>query len=198
MKNNRGQKGILTFDFMFSFLIIIGLFQFYFHITFTLLAAQATQYVMFSSARAFFAGNHSVQDQNTLAEAKFKKLTEESPLAIFFNSKVKLSNFEAREFEEIPVSASGRQKFVGTSVLFDAKMLNFKVPLMGSTASSLEGEGFTANISAYLYREPTSFECLGFNKARGAAIKNLNSGKYSKSTQYGFKDETAVFSDNGC
>lgn len=197
MKKIKNQKGILTFDFIFSFMIVIGLFQFYFYITFTLLAAQATQYVMFSSARAFFAGNHGVQEQSALAESKFQRLTEDTPLAIFYKSKVILSNFEAREFEEIPVTSPGRQKFVGTSVLFDAKMLNFTVPLMGSTASELEGEGFTATISAYLYREPTSIECLAFNNDRGNAIKAMNA-KYAQSASYGFSNDVGVFSDNGC
>ncbi|MCO5112847.1 MAG: hypothetical protein M9899_01595 [Bdellovibrionaceae bacterium] len=191
------QKGILTFDFIFSFMIVIGLMQVYYHLAFTILGAQATQYVMFSSARAYFAGHKDVQAQTTLAQQKFQHLTENTSLAVFFRSRIKLSDFEARPFDELPVNEEWRQKFVGTSVVFDAKMLSFRVPFLGSTDAALEGQGFTANISAFLYREPSAIECLGFNNDRGNAIKAL-SGKYNQATSHGFNNDVGIFSDNGC
>lgn len=195
LKNN--QKGILTFDFMFSFMMVIGLFQIFYYLTFTLIAAQATQYVMFSASRNFFAGHQNVQKQTERAELKFNQLTQDSALSFFYKNGIKLSNFEARPFDEHPVKSSFRQKFVGTSVLFDAQILDFTVPFLGTTADELEGNGFTANISAFLYREPTALECLAFNKARAQAIKKLNS-KFMKASSNGFTDDVGVFSDNGC
>lgn len=191
------QRGILTFDFIFSFMIVIGLIQVYYHLSFTILGAQATQYVMFSSARAYFAGHKDAAEQAKLANAKFDHLTQNTPLAIFFKSRIKLTNFEARQFSELPVREEWRQKFIGTSVVFDAKMLDFRVPFLGSTSAALEGQAFTANISAFLYREPTSVECLAFNNDRGNAIKALNP-KYNQATNYGFNNDVGVFTDDGC
>lgn len=197
MRKTKNQKGILTFDFIFSFMIVIGLIQVYYHLAFTILGAQATQYVMYSSARAYYAGHKDVQAQTALAQKKFDDLTQNTSLAIFFKSRIILSNFEARPFEELPVNEDWRQQFVGTSVLFDAKMLSFNVPFLGSTDAALEGQGFTANISAFLYREPSAIECLAFNNDRANAIKAL-SGKYAQAASHGFGNDVGVFTDDGC
>lgn len=199
--NRKKQKGILTFDFIFSFMMIIGLFQIYYYLTYTLIAAHATQYVMYSSARAFFAGHHKVEFQDQQALKKFVDLTEDSVLSTFYNGRVVLSDFEAREFTEYPTSEAYRQKFIGTRVTLNARVLDVRIPLFGSTGSQLEGQGFIAEMGAYLYREPTSLDCLGFNNDRARAIKRLGNGKYQQAEAYGFSNnatDLGAFSDNGC
>jgi hypothetical protein len=192
------QKGILTIDFIFSFMMVMGLFQLFYVLTYTFMVAHLTQYITFASARMFFAGHMDVQSQEALAQRKFDDLTQNTPMAAFYRNAFSISNFEAREFTEIAAPAPERQKFVGVRVNFISRVLDFTVPLLGRTSTELQGQAFSADFSSYLYREPTSSECFRFIEDRARAIKNLN-GKYSQADGFGFTDATVgIFADNGC
>jgi hypothetical protein len=195
---DQNQKGILTIDFIFSFAMVIGFFQLFFVITYTLMVSHLTQYMTFASARMYFAGHIDVQSQERLARQKFDQLTGSPSVSSFFRSAFALSNLEIREFTEFDTPEPYRQKYIGTRVTFQSNVLDFNVPFLGRTSTELPNGAFTSNIGSYLYREPTSSECFRFNEARGAAILQLN-GKYSQAQGFGFDpNQILVSADNGC
>lgn len=194
----KNQKGVLTIDFVFSFTLILGFFSMFYMLTYTLMVSSVAQYITFASARVFFAGNIDVQSQTSLAEKKFDYLVNDTYFSAFFNGPFELTNFEVREFDEYSVRDSFRQKFIGSQVQFESKILDFNVPFLGSTSSELEGDGFKAQLGSYLYREPTSKECMDFNEERARAILDLSS-KFRTAEGFGFNpDDTLVMADNGC
>jgi hypothetical protein len=198
MKSKHNQKGVLTIDFIFSFTMIIGLFQLFYVLSYTFMVAHLTQYITFASSRVYFAGQIDPQSQETLARQKFESLTENTAVANFFKSAFKLSDFEAREFTEINAPETWRQKYTGVRVTFESKVLDFNVPFLGRTSSELEGRGFTANIGSYLYREPTATECFTFMQDRARAILELDS-RFSQAQGNGFNpNDISVSADNGC
>lgn len=194
----RDQKGVLTIDFIFSFTMVIGLFQLFYVVSYTLMVAQLTQYITFASARVYFAAHIDERSQIALAEKKYNELVNNSAVANFFKSGFALTNFEARYFDEIDVQDAFRQKFIGVRVNFESKILDFNVPFLGRTSSELDTNGFKADIGSFLYREPSSSECFEFMRGRARAILQLQN-KYSQATSHGFDSENiAVFADNGC
>ncbi len=197
-KNLKNQKGILTIDFIFSFMMVMGLFQLFYVISYTFMVAHLTQYITFASARMFFAGHIDVQSQAALAEKKFTDLTQNTSMSSFYRRAFKISNFEAREFTEIVAPYPERQKYVGVRVNFISNILDFNVPLLGRTNSELDGQAFSADFSAFLYREPTATECFRFIEDRAKAILDLNA-RFGQAEKFGFTTNTfGVFADNGC
>lgn len=191
------QKGILTIDFMFSFAMVIGLFQVFYLISYTLMVAQVSQYIAFASSRLYFAGHIDESSQQRLAEQKFKDLKENSSVSSFYRSAFVLNNFQAGEFN-YPVGDAFRQSFVGVRIDYESKILNFNVPFLGRTDTELEGQGFKATVGSYLYREPTSEECFSFNSDRARAILRLNP-KFNQAVSHGFdKEAMGLYADNGC
>ena len=91
---------------------------------------------------------------------------------------------------------------MGVRVNFKAKILDFNVPLLGSTSSELGSEGFSAKLSSFLYREPTSDECFKFNVQRRKWILDLRSDsgkKFRRAESHGFRsDKVTIIADNGC
>lgn len=194
----KSQKGILTIDFIFSFAMVMGLFQIFYVLTYTLMVAHLTQYITFASARLYYAGHIDENSQRNLAENKFNQLTQSSSVANFFRGPFAISNFEAREFTEYATPDTFRQKYIGVKVRFQSNVLDFNVPFLGRTNTELEGNAFQANMASYLYREPTAEECFSFLEERANAILNLED-KYSRASSNGFTpDQVGVFADNGC
>ncbi len=195
---SKNQKGILTIDFIFSFAMVIGFFQLFYVITYTLMVAHVTQYMTFASARLYFAGHIDNESQRTLAERKYTELLEDSQVSSFFRSAFTLTDFQARDFDEIDSPEPWRQKFIGVRVGFQSNVLDFNVPFLGATSEGLQGNAFTSVIGSFLYREPTSSECFEFLEDRARAILELNQ-KYNRATSFGMSvNEVGVFADDGC
>lgn len=194
----KNQKGILTIDFIFSFAMVMGLFQIFYVLTFTLMIAHVTQYMTFAAARVYSAGHLDEETQKSQAEAKFNQLMTESPIASFFRGQFVLSNFEANEFNDLTPRERWRQLYAGTRVLFQSNILDFNVPFLGRTNTELEGDAFRATMSSFLYREPSAAECFQFIQDRGQAILRLES-KYERARSSGFNPaQIGLFADNGC
>ncbi len=74
---------------------------------------------------------------------------------------------------------------------------NFKLPLLGSPSDGATGEFGEAGIYSFLYREPTTTECLEFNNARWNVLKE----RFPQiTTMPGFSDSKnyGAEADNGC
>lgn len=191
LKNNRG---MLTLDFIFASLLMFAFCAILFAFSITFTAVNIAQYSTFASARAYFAAHKNEDEQQKQGQNKFQQLIRnaDAPLGNYFKNgwfelgDIKLSDFSS-EYSEQPDS----ETFVGARVSFIAKILNMKIPLLGSTAD----DDLSANISSYLMREPTEEECKDFVDQRFNKIQTLKSG-FSN----GFVQPTQYLSmmDDGC
>ena len=192
----KDKRGFLTLDFIFAILLMFTFSAILFGFTITFSAVEIAQYATFAAARANFAANKNTDVQQKLGKTKFDELikNKDSVLGAYFrNGWFSLSDVKIADFNEefSPDPNKDSDTFIGARVTFVAKILNMRVPLLGSTTD----DDLSANISSYLMREPTEEECLQFVKQRFSQIQNLRPG-FSQ----GFIDPNAyaVIADDGC
>ena len=195
----RNEAGLLTLDFIFASIFIGAFFSILFSIMLTLSVVEVTQYVSYSTARNFYAAHWDKENQTSLATKKFNELIANPAIASFYqNGWFELKGGPGvQDWNQIYEGALNPQQdsnnFIGSRLQLNAKILEFNVPLIGST-SGLD-DAFKANVASYLNREPTSTECLDFmNKEnRFAAIQQLDAS-YKNSLIRNY----IVMVDNGC
>lgn len=203
MKN---QAGLITVDFLFSIVLILGFSTLLFLVSFSLTVASVTQYVTFATARNYMAGNLSVEIQVSQAQAKYKELTENPILKPLYKNGWYKVDAEATVgdhtelIEEFAEASQGVNKFWGAGTNFAAPVLKFNIPFFGSTAPDSDGgDGFITYIGSYLGRDPTTSECWAFTLARWEAIRKLNSGSGGASYSTGTSAQGYYpIADNGC
>ena len=206
MKNKK-QRGVIAVDFLFAFVLVSGFAFALLSLTLTLTVVELTQYITYSSARSFMAGHISYVEQTKLGQAKYSELVTNpifSPLYkngwfIIQDDKANIGDHENEApFEVIQYPPKGDEpnNFWGTSTSFTAKVLNFRVPLYGSTTDN-DGKGaFISYIGSYLGREPSQSECEGsFVKNRWKQLRNIIGSAVKTYTK---EDGYHSFTDNGC
>ncbi len=201
----QNEMGLITVDFLFAIVLILGFSSLLFVVSFSLSVASITQYVTFATARNYMAGNLTPELQASQAQAKYKELTENPVLKPLYKNGWYQIDAEAtlgdhtQVIEEYEEAAQGVNKFWGAGTNFGAPVLDFNVPFFGSTApdSDGSGSGFVTYLGSYLGREPSTQECLNFTAARWDAIRKLSS---SGGASYGAASASGYFpmTDNGC
>lgn len=198
MKKNplKNERGLITIDFIFASILVGGFFAIVFSLMLTLSVVEITQYVTFATARTFFAGHWDREQQENLAATKFRELTEDPVIAPFYtNGWFELSGGPGTQDWGSLFSDhdSDSESFIGSRVSLNAKILEFRIPLIGDTADL--DDAFRANIASYLNREPTSSECIEFmsGESRFNAIRSLD-GSYRNPA---VRDYVRI-TDNGC
>jgi hypothetical protein len=197
LKTLKNQKGSLTLDFMFALVLVLGVSGLFFALSFTLSVVEISQYIAFATSRNYMAAHFDETNQKQQAEAKFAQLTENTPLKVLFknNSWFKLTYVETGDFrEKYPADASLENDnitFWGTQLDLQADVLDFKIPMYGSTNE--DGNAFKTKVNSFLGREVTSEECNQFYSQRWQNILNLD----RKFSVMGQKKATVIF-DNGC
>ncbi len=199
------ERGILTIDFMFSMVLILGLSALLFVLTFTLSIASVTQYVTYAAARNYVTAHIDKASQEARAVAKYKELTSNKVFKPLYNNGWYLIDEEpnvgdhTKVIPEFESATQGINKFWGVGTSFTAVVLDFQIPLYGSTQPDGDGsgEGFKTYLGSYLGREPTTEECLAFTAARWGAIRTLpasGGSAYSTAGSGGYFPQT----DDGC
>lgn len=193
LKNN---KGILTLDFIFAMLIMFAFSAILFAFSITFSAVEVAQYATFAASRAYFSANKNSDDQEAAGRNKFNELivAERAPLGNFFkNGWFTLSPIEFKNYNEDynAETDSDQDTFVGARTTIVAKLLQLRVPLLGSTTE----EDLSAVIGSYLMREPTEEECSDFVRDRFSNILNLDSRFSSGPIQ---QSAYAIIMDDGC
>lgn len=203
----RNQSGLITVDFIFSMVLILGLSGLLFVLSFTLSMASITQYVTFSAARNYFAAHLTEEAQILRGQSKYQELSQNPVLKpLFTNGWFKIDGQatigdHTQVVPEYQQAAQGVNKFWGAGVNFVASVLDFNIPFFGSTAPDGDGSGsgFKTYIGSYLGREPSTQECLAFAAQRWSAIRNLKSS--SGTANYGMASDGGRFyiqADDGC
>lgn len=205
MLKRNNQKGFMTVDFIFAFVLVMGFFVIMFTLTMTLTVVEVTQYITFASARSYSVSHINEARQREEGFNKFKQLTENPVLQPLFTNgwfEIDLTTPIIGDVSDIKTDYGkqpfGINLFRGTGTNFKAKILDFRVPFFGSTTNESEGEGFKTFIGSYLSREVTFGECRNFNNGRWDAIKAIpvdGAAPYSSVQQ---QNSYASISDNGC
>lgn len=177
----RNQRGIITVDFLFSMVLILGLASLMFVLTFTLSVASVTQYVTFAAARNYFPAHIDQASQEKRAKDKYTELINHPVFKPLYTNgwyKVEAQPNIGDHTKIIPGysdASQGTNKFWGVGTSFVAPVLAFKIPFYGDTTAGADdtGEGFKTYMGSYLGREPTTDECIQFTNARWEKIRNL-------------------------
>lgn len=192
------QRGILTVDFIFAFLLVWGLtMMVVFRLTLTLSVVEVVQYMSFATARSFFAGHHTLADQIARGENKFASLKEHPVLNPLFSNgwfeikEVKVEDFTS-EYAGTSQTDPLNSMFAGVRVLFLPIVLDFEIPGIGATVEE-HNDPFNTKIASYLGREPTDEECTQFNSQRFRGILKLGYQDALVQSQ-----EVRNMEDNGC
>jgi len=195
-KNKKKSKGMLTLDFIFSFFVTWGMVMVFLLMSFTLIMSSVSQYIIFATNRAHISGHVNVDQQDLMATTKFENLAGSFGSLLSTGTE---SWYRAEiELPETPAPALGpRQVAYGYKLNFTATILqNAEFPIIGGPGSDSGDANFgRATLKAYMYREPTTTECLNFNRGRWEKILDRfqNLGPYITGS-----DPYGASADNGC
>ena len=202
MKRN-SQQGFLTVDFLFAIIACIGCLMFLLRISISLVSAQVAQYIVYSSARAHSAGDISKQDQIDAGELKYKTLLKEAGLVAglltpgeSIQKSGVIGNFNSIYSPPEDGSAESGTPFIGARSEIKLPRLGMTVPFLGKTSDG--EEEFKANVSAMIFREPSSEECQTFYKKenRYEEILKRDSARFGQAGS--FSSAYVPMEDSGC
>lgn len=191
---------MLTLDFLFAIVLILGFSALTFILTFTLSMASVVQYITFASARNYQAAHLTNGDQEARAKAKFAELVGDPVFKPLFKNGWFVLDAEPTVGDHAQIipgfkeAGQDKDQFWGAGTSFTAKVLDFQIPFFGSTTDDGSGgTGFKTYIGSYMGREPSAKECLDLNAVRWTKLRSL--GNYSQgSSGNGY----FPMSDNGC
>jgi len=197
-KNSKKEEsGLLTLDFIFSFLVTWGIMMVFFLLSFTLMISSVSQYIIFAVNRTYISGHQNPETQSNLGDQKFESLVQSFGriLSTGDDSWFKLTLNQEEPLESFQSSES-QVKF-GKTLTYKATVLTeAEFPIIGGLDGGNDGATFgEATLKAYMYREPSTEECLNFNRGRWEKIlERFNSlNGYIQGT-----DPYGSSSDNGC
>ena len=206
IKNN---KGFITADYIFALVMVMGFTVVMFSFAIAFVGAEVTQYMTFAAARAYYPAHKDKESQRVLGEQKFESLLGRKAFKVLLNGnwfenvagKVAVGSHEDGVKTIYTFSKGSDQtsfSFFGASVSFTPKILNFKVPMMGSTFE--EGQEdysqMHTTIGSFLGREPNQSDCRAHMSRRWAAIRNLKGGGNYKADNS--EKDYVWMADNGC
>lgn len=213
----RNRAGMITADFLFSFVLVIGVGVFIFAITFSLATIEVAQYIVWSAARNYSAAHVNQADAQAQAEEKFNNLAAKFPLLTNSNNSsgwFELNNFIVGELDDIDpdltISADDkrndfRQPWTGASAKIKLKLFaGLQIPFLGPVVDNNEG-AFEFPVRAFIIRQVSEEECEAFflEKRYNEGIKKLENGDLAPEA-FGFvppRDQTPDThngEDNGC
>lgn len=217
-KNRKNQGGFIIADFLFAFVLVIGIGILLFALTFSLAAVEVAQYVVWSTARTYTSGNLSETKARADANKKFQNLLNKFTMFKGAdNSWFKLDSLVVGDLQTsdsdlsskltatedknntLKGSLEKRQPWVGASAKLTWKLYSsLRIPFLGTVAGD-DKEIFTLPIRAFLLRHPSQAECSGFFSSKYQEINKLNtfSGSSDLSRATSNSGLKAV-EDNGC
>jgi hypothetical protein len=202
--------GFLAADFLFSFVLIIGCGIIIFALTFSLATVEIAQYITWSAARSYSAGNKSEAASKSAADQKFLNLSKKYPLltgadgsnAWFQLTKKSVGDGAADGMAGLADKnnrsgggTENRQPWTGVNAELEWKLFkSIQVPFLGKIAEP-GSDAFTIPIRAFLLRNPSQEECLQFYSERyEKGIKGLEGGWVGLPPATGY----VPIEDNGC
>ena len=191
------QSGILSLDFVFSVAIMFSISMVFALMALTLMMSSVAQYIAFTTSRAHLSGHNGIINQYEAADAKFNNIVGKlSPL-------FKVSDEGWFKVEKIgPIGPADfdpptSQKKYGYMIKYTSIILkNAKLPILGNPSDGAQSDTFGSGyLKAYMYREPSSQECMQFNQTRW---KKIFSRFPDLGTLTDDSDPHGASADNGC
>ena len=204
----QNSSGMITAEFIFALVLSAGLCIVLFALNFTLSMAEVAQYIAFSTARAHAAGHIDQTKQEQMAKDKYKALLNTPAIKPLFNKggegwfilsgepDIRGGGESGRSFDEYPVTQN-RVPQVGVRIDFQPRLLNLKLPFLGSTSEDPDA-GFSTRITGLLIREPTNSECWQQVRQRYKHILDLDSRYRAISAAASGEGKYVPMEDSGC
>lgn len=192
-KSKLNRSGFIIADFLFAFVMVIGVGIFMFALTFSLATVEVAQYILWSTARNYAAGSLSAPQALIDAENKFKNLSEEFPLltnaggnSAWFelsSDDLKIGELDTIDptfnITEEDKRNEFRMPWTGASTTLNLKLFSsLNLPFLGPVAT--DKSAFTFPIRAFVIRNVSQRECQSFfydNKRYDLGFKNLEDRK---------------------
>lgn len=215
-------SGFIIADFLFAFVMTIGVGIFIFALTFSLATIEVAQYIVWSTARHYSAANVNQATAAASAKDKLKKLAEEFPLltnssgdSAWFELDIDGAVISDRLDQADPsLGISGldaendqRQPWTGVSSKLTLKLFRgLQIPMLGKVG--YDREAFELPVRAFLIRNVSQNECIKFFAGDNGGprllngIQTLERGKLANKT-WGLMGESGTNrivdgEDNGC
>ena len=189
IKNKKilNSSGFIAADFLFSFVLVISCGIIIFALTFSLATTEIAQYITWSAARSYSAAALAINGSNSskkAADDKFKNLSAKFPLLTgngadspwFVLTLEQVGDDASRGMADMsanlknnsstsPTGTENRHPWTGVSSKFELKLFqSIRIPFIGKISSN--PDVFTFPLRAFILRNPSQEECLGFFKKR--------------------------------
>lgn len=190
----KNQRGLIIADFLFAFVMVIGIAIFIFAMTFSLATIEIAQYIAWSTARNYAAANITKEIAEENARNKFKNLTAHFPLlsgvgsdsAWFQMSEDHLvigDNLADGADSELSLSGDDRnndfrQPWTGARMKIRLSLFaGLQVPFLGKVSE--DPTLFEFPVRAFIIRHPSREECQNFfyGKRFTEGLKRLEEGR---------------------
>lgn len=216
----KNQSGLIIADFLFAFVMVIGIAIFIFAMTFSLATIEIAQYIAWSTARNYAAANVDKLDAAQNATKKFENLTAHFPLLSGEGSDSPWFRMEKDNLvigdnladgADSDLGLSGddrnndfRQPWTGVRMKIMLSLFaGLQIPFLGKVAE--DPTLFEFPVRAFIIRHPSRNECQNFfyGKRFPEGIQKLEETRFG-----GPLAPTSVFTapptlggygeDNGC
>lgn len=176
LKNKNSQSGFAAAEFLFTFVLVISCGLVVFALTFSLMTIEVAQYITWSAARSYSAGNVSKEANQIAGETKFDNLAAAFPLLSntnntdWFNfSRKRVGPASPNMLSNMDISnrlgEESRHPWSGVSATIELKLFkSLKVPFLGAVTN--DEDLFEFPLHAFLYRNPSQEECRQFYQNR--------------------------------
>lgn len=198
----KSQSGFVTAEFLFAVIIAFGMTILTFAFTFTLSVVEVTQYALYSASRAHSAANYDKEAQQKQARTKYASLIQSQALGPLFNNgwfmvakpdQIEIRSGDGTNFErEYAASSGNRHNMQGIRGFIVAKILEMRLPFIGNITP--DDDGFKANLTAIMLREPSLKDCQEYMSQRADAVWSINGASKFR----GAAGATIPWEDNGC
>lgn len=193
----RSQSGMVTTDFLFAIVVAFGLLLSIFAICFGLTVTEVTQYIAFSTSRAYNAGDKTIAIQRQNAEKKYTALINHAVLKPLYNNGwFSLPPANAITIGDLQADYPGDKNspFVGVRLELKAPIFNISVPFLGKAFDN--DDDLKLNVTSFITREPNFDECRTQIETRHSLILQLDSRWSSLNGNSG--NQYVPMEDNGC
>ena len=180
------QKGVLTVQFLFGFIIVSGFMVVFALLTLTLVVSEITQYITFSASRSLFLSHVDPETQIERAKKKYKSLSTDFRFFSSPDGNAQNKWFDIKE-DILPGDGLGLNEshfvpdppetnlFYGVWTHFQARVLDMDMLFLGKTTEQTGDDAFRVkSIGSYLGREPSQKECEDFTKERWNEISKAH------------------------
>lgn len=216
LKVSKNSAGFMTAEFLFAFTMVIGSGILIFGLTFALTTIEVAQYIVWSSARAYAAGNKVPSSSTTLGAEKYKNLTAAFPLLTGEGSASPWFKMDSEPVigdltnvmrtkdgaidkdNAATPGAEARHPWIGVESNIDLILLKgLQVPFLGKVTE--RPEDFKFPIRAILFRHPSFDECQKFfDQKFTEGIKKIPSEPRWKDLSNTADAAYRPMEDNGC